>query len=78
MKPRSQSYIIYVLFFITIIVLIVFNMNKSKSADNVLTINQLANEISQGNIARVVEEENKLTVYYRDGILNFQIIGGWM
>lgn len=68
MKPRSQSYIIYVLFFITIIVLIVFNMNKSKSADNVLTINQLANEISQGNIARVVEEENKLTVYYRDGI----------
>lgn len=68
MKPRSQSYIIYVLFFITIIVLIVFNMNKTKSADNVLTINQLANEITQGNIARVVEEENKLTVYYRDGI----------
>jgi len=43
-------------------------MNKTKSADNVLTINQLANEITQGNIARVVEEENKLTVYYRDGI----------
>ena len=68
MKPRSQSYVIYVLLFIAIIVLVVFNLNKSNTADTVLTINQLAEEIKQGQIARIVEEENSLTVYYADGL----------
>lgn len=68
MKPRNQSYVIYVILFIAIVVLIVFNMNKSKVDDSVLSINQLADEINQGNIARVVEEENALTVYYTDGL----------
>lgn len=48
--------------------LVVFSFNKANSADTVLTINQLADEIKQGNILRVVEEENKLTIYYRDGL----------
>ena len=48
--------------------LVVFNLNKSNTADTVLTINQLAEEIKQGQIARIVEEENSLTVYYADGL----------
>ncbi len=68
MKPRSQSYVIYVLLFIAIIVLVVFNLNKANGEDTVLTINQLADEIKQGNISRVVEEESKLVVYYDDGL----------
>lgn len=68
MKPRGQSYVIYVLLFIAIIVLIVFNLNKANSQDTVLTINQLADEIKQGNISRVVEEETKLVVYYDDNL----------
>jgi len=67
-KPRSQSYAIYVLFFIGIIALIVFNLNKSKAEDTVLTINQLAEEIQSGNISRVVEQENNLTILLKDGI----------
>ncbi len=68
MKPRSQSYILYVLLFIGIIVLIVFNLNKNNAADNVLSINELAEEIQDGKVTRVVEEENKLTVYYPEGL----------
>ncbi len=68
MKPRNQSYFIYFFLFIAIIVLVVISFNKANSTDTVLTINQLADEIKQGNILRVVEEENKLTVFYRDGL----------
>ncbi len=68
MKPRSQSYAIYVLFFIGIIALIVFNLNKSKAEDTILTINQLAEEIQSGNVSRVVEQENNLTILLADGI----------
>jgi len=73
-KPRSQSYVIYVLLFIAIIVLIVFNLNKTNTADTVLSINQLAEQIQQGNITRVVEEENKITVYLKDGITEKTVV----
>lgn len=74
MKPRSQSYVIYVLLFIAIIILIVFNLNKTNTADTVLSINQLAEQIQKGNISRVVEEENKITVYYADGITEKTVV----
>ncbi|MBA3074241.1 MAG: cell division protein FtsH, partial [Anaerolineae bacterium] len=74
MKPRSQSYVIYVLLFVAIIVLIVFNLNKTNAADTVLSINQLAEQIQKGNISRVVEEENKITVYYADGITEKTVV----
>ncbi len=74
MKPRSQSYVIYVLLFIAIIVLIVFNLNKTNSADTVLSINQLAEQVQKGNIARIVEEENKITVFYTDGITEKTVV----
>lgn len=74
MKPRSQSYVIYVLLFIAIIVLIVFNLNKTNAADTVLSINQLAEQIQKSNISRVVEEENKITVYYADGITEKTVV----
>ncbi|KAF0112307.1 MAG: cell division protease FtsH [Chloroflexi bacterium] len=68
MKPRSQSYAVYFLLFVAIIVLVIFSFNKANSTDNVLTINQLADEIKQGKIARVIEEENKLTIIYKEGL----------
>ena len=62
MKPRNQSYIVYFLLFMAIIVLVVFSFNKANADDTVLTINQLADEVSKGNVARIIEEENDLTV----------------
>ncbi|MCX6054668.1 MAG: ATP-dependent zinc metalloprotease FtsH [Chloroflexi bacterium] len=68
MKPRAQSYAVYFLLFIAIIVLVVFSFNKANSSDTILTINQLADEIKQGNIKQVIEEENKLSILYKDGL----------
>ena len=65
MKPRNQSYIVYFLLFIAIIVLVVFSFNKTNAADNILTINQVADEVKKGNVARIVEEENKLTIVFK-------------
>lgn len=66
-NSRTQSYIVYVLLFIAIIVLVVFGFNKSSGANNVLTINQVASEVIHGNITKITVEEDALTVYYPDG-----------
>jgi len=67
-KPRSQSYIVYFLLFVAIIVLVVFGFNKSNTADSVLTINQVASEVKKGNISRIIEEENDLTIVLNSGV----------
>ena len=66
-NSRTQSYIVYVLLFIAIIVLVVFGFNKSTGADNVLSINQVANEVIHGNVSKITVEEDDLTIYYPDG-----------
>jgi cell division protease FtsH len=65
-KPRSQSYVVYFLLFVAIIVLVIFSFNKANSGDNILTINQLADQVKQGNVTRITEEENKLTVILKN------------
>jgi hypothetical protein len=45
----------------------VFGFNRTGAEDNVLTINQVADEIKKGNVARIIEEENKLTVVLNSG-----------
>jgi len=67
LKPRSQSYIVYFLLFMSIIVLVVFGMNRSGAADNTLTINQVADEVKKGNVVRIIEEEDKLTITLKSG-----------
>jgi cell division protease FtsH len=64
-KPRSQSYIVYFLLFVAIIVLVIFSFNNAKSADTVLSINQVADEVNKGTVARIIEEENKLTIVFK-------------
>ena len=67
MNSRTQSYVVYVLLFIAIIVLVIFGFNKSSGADSVLTINQVANEVIHGSISKITVEEDKLTITYPDG-----------
>ncbi len=62
MKPRNQSYIVYFLLFMSIIVLVMFGLNREGAEDNTLTINQVADEIKKGNVIRIVEEEDKLVI----------------
>lgn len=68
MNSRTQSYIVYFLLFVAIIVMIVFGLNKASGADTVLTINQVANEVEKGNVSKITVEEDKLTILMKDGL----------
>jgi len=66
-NSRNQSYVVYVLLFIAIIIMVVYSFSQSSTQSGVLTINQLASEVQNGSVARIVTDENKLTVTYKDG-----------
>ena len=69
MNPaRNRSSLIYLLLFVAIIVMVVFNFNQQASAQEVLTINEVASEIQRGNVERVTEDDNRLRVIFKGGI----------
>lgn len=72
MKPRGQSYIIYILLFIAIIALLFFNFNKNSNAE-VYTINRLVQDIDKGIVSRILIDTNKITVQYKDTTLQDQV-----
>jgi cell division protease FtsH len=62
-KSRNQSYIIYLLLFIAIVAMVYFNVKQQPAAQGPLTINQVAQQIQDGTITRiVVKDDNSLTV----------------
>jgi len=65
---RNRSSIIYLLLFIAIIAMVVYNFQQSTTAQEVLSINQVAADIQSGKVERILEDDNnKLTVVYKDG-----------
>lgn len=72
MKPRGQSYIIYILLFIAIIALLFFNFNKNANTE-VYTINRLVDDINKGVVSRILIDTNKITVQYSDTTLQDQV-----
>jgi cell division protease FtsH len=64
---RSRSTIIYVLLFAAIIILIFFSFNQSSSAQEILSINQVAADVQAGKVTRIIEEQDKITVIYGTG-----------
>jgi len=67
LRPRNQSYVVYFLLFMSIIVLLVFSLNQSNTVDTMLTINQVADEVKQGNVVRIEEEEDRLKITLKSG-----------
>lgn len=67
MNSRNQSYVIYLLLFIAIIAMVWYSFSQNSGATGVLTINQVASEIQSGKVAKIVADENKLTITYKDG-----------
>jgi cell division protease FtsH len=64
-NSRNQSYIIYALLFIAIIAMVYFNVRQQPNAQDVLTINQLAEDVKTGIVARIeVASDDKLMVIY--------------
>jgi len=65
-NSRNQSYVIYLLLFVAIIVMAIYSFNQRSSAQD-LTINQVAADIKAGKISEIENSENRLRVkYYED------------
>jgi cell division protease FtsH len=64
---RNRSTIIYVLLFAAIIILVVYNFNQNASAQEPLTINELAADIQISEVNRIIANEDRLTVIYGEG-----------
>jgi cell division protease FtsH len=56
------------LFIVAIAILLFFNFQQNISSTVELTINELAMQIKDGQITRVIEDEDQLRVIYEDGI----------
>ncbi len=67
-NSRNQSLLIYALLFIAIVAMVFFNMRQAAATSETLTINQLAADLQQGKVKRiVVEADNRLRVIYPGG-----------
>jgi len=66
-NSRNQSYIIYLLLFVAIVALLLYSFSSQGSSQENPTINEVANQIKTGQITRILEDENRLTLTYADG-----------
>lgn len=66
MKSNGQTNFVYLLILISIVAMVFMNINQD-SGQTVMSINELAAQISQGNVKSIVEDENTLTVTLKDG-----------
>jgi cell division protease FtsH len=64
---RNRTSIIYLLLFIAIISMVVYNFQQQASSQDVLSINQVAADIQQGKVERLIEDSDRLQVIYTDG-----------
>ncbi|MDZ7844047.1 MAG: ATP-dependent zinc metalloprotease FtsH [Anaerolineales bacterium] len=67
MDSNNRSSFIYILLFVSIIVLVFYNFQQQQLTSDELTIGEVANKIKTGEVARVVVDENNLRIVYPDG-----------
>lgn len=67
MNSRNQTYLVYFLLLVSLVVMVYMGIQNQSAAQEPLTINQLASDIQAGNVAKITANENRLTVVYRDG-----------
>jgi len=67
-NSRNQSLVIYALLFIAIVAMVFFQIRQQPNVDDTLTINQVASDIQQGKVKRIVSEaDNHLRIIYPGG-----------
>jgi len=65
-NPRNQSYIVYFLLFVAIVTIVFFSLNRGNGSTENLTLNQLASDIQNGKVSRIlIGNDNQVTVIYR-------------
>ena len=67
MRTRNQSYIIYFLLLIAIITLVVYNFGNNGASQGTMNINEVAQAIQEGKVAKIVGDENRLTITMKGG-----------
>jgi cell division protease FtsH len=65
--PRNRYSIIYLLLFVAIIAMVVYNFTQQATIQEALTISEVAADIKAGNITRITEDDNRLRVVYTNG-----------
>ncbi len=68
MNSKTQSYIVYILLFASIIALVAFSVKGNSTDNSVITINELANQINNSKVSRITVEEDKITVVDTNGV----------
>jgi cell division protease FtsH len=63
---RNRSTLIYLLLFAAIIILVIYNFQQNSTAQESLSINQVAADLQANRIARIIEDDNQLRIVYKD------------
>ncbi len=64
---RSQSYVVYLLLFVAIIALFVYNFRQQNNSSTEIPINQVANDLQNGLIGKITVNGNNIQLVYKDG-----------
>ena len=68
MNPtRNRSSIIYLLLFVAIIVMVVYQFQQQANTQEPLTINEVAAAIQKNQVNRIIVDDNRLAVIFSDG-----------
>ena len=68
MNSRNQSFLVYFLLIVAIAAMFYMGFRQDNTSQDVLTINQLAQDIEAGKVGKVtVKSDDKLQVVYQDG-----------
>jgi cell division protease FtsH len=65
-KSRNQSFIIYILLFIAIIAMVFFTVNQQSGAQEAIPINELASDIKNGEVEKVIADDSRLEITYKN------------
>lgn len=66
MKPRKQSYIVYVLLFISIIAMVFYTVNQQSAGVDEIPFNQLATDIKAGRVDTIIEDDSRIEITYKN------------
>ncbi len=66
MKPRKQSYIIYILLFVAIIAMVFYTVNQQSAGADEIPFNQLATDIKAGRVDSIIEDDSRIEITYKN------------
>lgn len=66
MKSRNQSFIIYLLLFVAIIVMVFFTVNQQSGQSDEIPFNELGTDIKAGLVESIVEDDSYLAITYKN------------